>query len=172
MPEDAVAPLVVNIAQVEEISGEDGPPWLSYYKPLTPALEPRLGRLGVNQSRVPPGMTACPAHTHQLEDEVFIVTAGRGVFRYGETVREIGPGDVISCPAGTGTAHQIANPFDKDLVYLGIGMNDPNEVCTYPDNGKVMVRSLQTHGYLKAADYFEGEPDPPRIFGLSKADTA
>jgi uncharacterized cupin superfamily protein len=163
---DEPGPIVVNTAQVEEVIDDESPRWPSYYKPLTPALTPRMGRLGVNQSRIPPGMTGCPFHSHQVEDEVFIVTAGRGLFRYGDTVREIGPGDCISCPAGTGIAHQIANPFGEDLVYFAIGMNDPNEVCTYPDNGKVMVRSLHQHGYLNAADYFEGEPDPPVIFGM------
>jgi uncharacterized cupin superfamily protein len=168
---DEPGPNVVNIAEIEEIKDDAGSRWVSYSKPLTPALTPRSGRLGVNQCRLPPGMTSCPFHTHQLEDEVFIVTAGRGVFRYGDTVREIGPGDCIACPAGAGVAHQIANPFaDEDLVYLAIGMNDPNEVCTYPDNGKIMVRSLHQHGHLKPADYFEGEPDPPVIFSMKVGD--
>jgi uncharacterized cupin superfamily protein len=88
------------------------------------------------------------------------------VFRYGETLQDIGPGDCIACPAGTGIAHQLANPFDQDLTYLSIGPHDPDEVCTYPDNGKVMVRSLKRIGYLETVDYLEGEPDKPRIFDL------
>jgi uncharacterized cupin superfamily protein len=50
------------------------------------------------------------------------------------------------------------------LIYLSIGRNDPNEVNTYPDSGKVSVRALGRVGYLKEADYWEGEPDIPKIF--------
>ncbi len=73
----------------------------------------------------------------------------------------------MSCPAGTGVAHQLANTGDVDLVYLAIGRRDPNEVCTYPDSGKVMVRSLQTVGYLEGAPYLDGEPDVPRVFEMT-----
>src|SRR5580698_6819945 len=158
--------LVVNIDDVVESEGFEGQYWGSAYKPLTPALDALPGRLGVNISRMPPGRTGCPFHTHALEDEVFFILSGRGVFRYGDSIREIRAGDCISCPAGTGTAHQLANPFDEDLVYLGIGRNDPNEVCIYPDSGKVSVRSLSTVGYLQASSYYDGEPERPRNFDL------
>jgi uncharacterized cupin superfamily protein len=159
-------PNIVNVENVDEVFEPIGEHWGGGYKPLTTLLDAERGRLGVNLTRVPPGRTACPFHTHQRDDEVFYVLSGRGVLRYGDAIDEIGAGDCISCPAGTGTAHQIANPFDADLVYLAIGSNDPHEVCTYPDNGKVMVRSLKTVGYLQQADYMEGEPDRPRIFDL------
>jgi uncharacterized cupin superfamily protein len=86
-----------------------------------------------------------------------------------DEVREIRAGDCIACPAGTGTAHQLANPYDEDLVYLSIGRDDPNEVCTYPDNGKVYVRSLKRIGFLEVAPYMQGEPECPKIFSLEKS---
>ncbi len=159
---------IVNIADVPEIAATDGGYWGSYDRPLTPALEPRMGRLGVVATRVAPGQSSCPFHTHQLEDEVFFVLSGRGVLRYGAEIREIGAGDCISCPAGSGIAHQIANIFEADLVYLSIGMNEPNEVCTYPDSGKILVRSLQQTGILAPTDYMAGEPEVPKIFGFSE----
>ena len=125
-----------------------------------------MGHLGMNLTRVPPGQSACPFHTHQIEDEILFVISGRGVFRYGERVREIRPGDTLCCPAGSGIGHQIADPFDVDLLYLAIGMNDPNEVATYPDSGQIMVRSLQKNGFLRAADYFEGQPTPLPILRM------
>lgn len=161
-------PLVVNAASVKEIGSYHGDHWGGTYKPLTPALDAYTGRLGMNVSRVPPGHSGCPFHTHAREDEVFYVLAGRGVFRYGETLREVGPGDCISCPAGTGIAHQLANPFAQDLVYLGVGLNDPHEVCTYPDNGKVLVRALKTVGRLSRLDYMAGEPAMPRILTMAR----
>jgi uncharacterized cupin superfamily protein len=167
MQEDQ-APIVVNVDEVAEeaFKGPDG--WTSYDKRLTPAL-PRRGHLGVCQTRVPPGHSAAPFHTHQIEDEVFFILSGRGLFRYGEQVREVGAGDAISCRAGTGVGHQIANPFGEDLLYLAIGMNDPNEVCTYPDSGQILVRSLQRNGFLKTAGYFDGQPAPLRIMTMPRS---
>ncbi len=159
------APHIVNIDEAEEIAESTGDHWGCFYKVLTPKA-PRLGRLGANVSRVPPGKSGCPFHSHQIEDEVFFVLSGRGVLRYGETLTEVGPGDCITCPAGKNVAHQFANPFDEDFVYLGMGMNDANEVCVYPDSGKVMVRALDRVGYLSDAEYYAGEPETPRIFNL------
>ena len=166
-----IPPHVINVDEVEEINRTliKGEHWGGTYKPLTPFMTAKGGRLGVNQTRLPPGRATCPFHYHQLGDEVFYVLPGRGVLRYGDDVRELRPGDSVSCPAGTKVAHQIANPFDEDLVYLAIGPNDPNEVCVYPDTGKVMVRSLQRVGFLSSTDYMEGEAETPRIFDLAAA---
>lgn len=154
---------VTHVASAPEESGGEGP-WRSTWRVLTPHMRAAGGSLGMVQNTLPPGSVGCPFHWHAREDEVFYVLSGRGVLRYGDTLREIGPGDCVSCPAGTRVAHQIANPFDQDLVYLAVGPRDPHEVCGYPDNGKVMVRSLGTVGRLDARDYMDGEPDPPRIF--------
>jgi len=83
-----------------------------------------------------------------------------------ETTGGFKPGDCIFCPAHTGIGHQFANPFDENLVYLCINMNDPNDACTYPDNGKIMIDSLDKLGVLGERDYMAGEPDLPAIFGL------
>jgi uncharacterized cupin superfamily protein len=164
-----VPPIVVNIDSLEPIERLLGEHWGAQFKPLTPSMRPRGGSLGINLMQIPPGRTASPFHSHQREDEAFFVLKGRGVLRYGHEIIPIRAGDCISCPAGTGVAHQIANPHDEeDLVYLAIGTHDPDEVCVYPDSGKVLVRSLEALGRLEKADYFEGEPRPPRIFKLAK----
>ena len=158
--------VVVNVDEVEEVEHLFGEHWGGAYKALTPSMAPRGGRLGVNLTRLPPGRALCPFHYHRREDEVFFVMSGRGVLRYGETLTELRAGDCVSCPAGTGVAHQIANPYDEDLVYLAIGPDDPDEVCVYPDTGKVMVRSLKQVGRLEPTAYMDGEPDAPRILEL------
>lgn len=161
MSEHAVSN-VVNVDEVVEEQAFEGEHWGHAWKVLTPSMG-RMGRLGVSQTRLPPGRVAVPFHAHQREDEVFFVLSGRGLLRYGESVRELRAGDCVSCPAGTGIAHQIGNPFDEDLVYLAIGMNDPHEVCTYPDSGKVLVRSLRRIGTLGEASYMDGEPERPLL---------
>lgn len=163
-------PMVVNVDEAEEIVHSADQYWGQSYRVLTPEMAKLSGvRLGVNVTRVKKGFTACPFHGHQREDEAFYVLSGRGVLRYGEHLRDIRPGDCISCPAGTGVAHQIANPYDEDLVYLAMGVNDSHEVAFYPDNGKVLIRSLGKIGFLESADYMAGEPERPRIFDLIDA---
>ncbi len=156
-------PNVVNVDEAPEESHFDGDHWGHAWKVLTPSMA-YPGNVGVSYNRLPPGRAAVPFHTHQIDDEVFYVLSGRGMLRYGDRLQEIRAGDCIACPAGKGIAHQIANPFDEELVYLAFGGNDPNEVCTYPDTGKVMVRALQSVGRLEKTPYMDGEPDRPVIF--------
>lgn len=159
---------VLNAADLDEVNHREGR-WGGSHVVLTPNTR-TLGRgLGVNQSRLPPGCALVPFHFHMREDEVFYILTGRGILRAGDTLRPLGPGDCISCPAGTKVAHQIANPFDEDLVYLAIGGHDPHEVCGFPDTGKTFVRALGQVGRLDPQPYMAGEPDVPGIFALIDA---
>jgi len=163
---DTASP-VVNVDEVEEILHLEGEHWGGGYKPLTPSMKPHGRQLGMNISRLPPGRAGCPFHYHQLEDEIFFVLSGRGVLRYGDAIYDLRAGDTVSCPAGTKVAHQLANPYDVDLVYLAIGPNHPDEICVYPDTGKVMVRSLGRVGWLEKVEYMEGEATKPAIFEMA-----
>lgn len=165
------APIVVNVDTAEEQVALSGEHWGHAYKVLTPALEESGRPLGANLTRVPKGRVAVPFHAHQREDEIFFVLSGRSILRYGEELIPIRQGDCISCPAAKGIAHQIANPHDEDLVYFAVGPNDPDEVCVYPDSGKVLVRSLKRIGFMTTAPYMEGEPDRPKILDLIAAKT-
>lgn len=164
------APMIVNMYTGPEIAADVPTAWTHFRRELTPAMKDAgpgrfgMGRLGVNARRVPPGHSACPAHTHLMADEIFVVLEGHGLFRYGDSVQQIGPGDCISCPADTGIAHQIANPATPDstgdLVYLAIGAEPPGDVCTYPDSGALVIDGLGRHGFLREAGYYEGQPQP------------
>jgi uncharacterized cupin superfamily protein len=163
-------PTIVNMHAAPDVAADVPEAWTNSRRDLTPAMRQAgpgrfgMGRLGMNARRVPPGHRACPAHTHLMADEIFVVLEGRGLFRYGDRVHEIGPGDCIACPADTGIAHQIANPVTADgaadLVYLAIGAEPPGDVCTYPDNGQIAIDGLDRRGFLREADYYEGQPDP------------
>ena len=162
------APTIVNMHTTPEIAADVPAAWTHSRRALTPAMRAAgpgrfgMGRLGMGAVRVPPGHSACPAHTHIMADEIFVVLEGHGLFRYGDRVHEIGPGDCLSCPADTGIAHQIANPATAtgDLVYLAIGAEPPADVCTYPDSGALVVDALGRHGFLREAGYYEGQPQP------------
>ena len=164
------APIIVNMHTAPEIAADVPAAWMHFRRMLTPAMKEAapgrfgMGRLGMNARRVPPGYSACPAHTHLMADEIFVVLEGHGLFRYGDRVYEIHPGDCISCPADTGIAHQIANPATPDgtgdLVYLAIGTEPPGDVCTYPDNDQIVIDGLDRRGFLREAGYYEGQPQP------------
>ena len=111
----------------------------------------------------PEALREAVAKIHECDG--VILSSPNGVAAFFDALREVGPGDCIACPAG-GAAHQLANPFDEDLVYLAIGGHDDHEVCTYPDTGKVMIRGLKRVGWLEDAEYMEGEPDEPRVFAM------
>ena len=161
-----IPPMVVNLDELQEIDRTRGH-FGAAYASLTPSMVPRGGKLGITRMRLRKGHTTCPFHHHLREDEVFFVLEGRGVLRYGEEIRTVRAGDCISCPAGTGVAHQIVNPFDEDLVYLAIGPYDPHEVCVYPDSGKVLVRGIKQIGQVTAKEYLADEPQPPKILQLA-----
>lgn len=157
---------VCNVDEVEEVSGGDDPVWGGDYKVLTPYMEAKGGELGMNVTRLAPGKISCPFHTHYVDDEVFYILSGNGVLRYGDEVHSVRPGDAISCPAGTGIAHQFANNGDEDLIFLGVGRNSRTEVVEYPDSGKVMVRRIGFVGTVQKTDFMDGEPEDPVLFSL------
>ena len=172
------APTIVNMHTAPELAADVPAAWSHFQRALTPAMKEAgpgrfgMGRLGMNARRVPPGHSACPAHTHLMADEIFVILEGRGLFRYGDRVHEIRPGDCISCPADTGIAHQIANPATAentgDLVYLAIGTEPPAEVCTYSDSGALVIDALGCHGFLREAGYYEGQPQPTPLLALGR----
>jgi uncharacterized cupin superfamily protein len=120
-----------------------------------------LSHLGLNVTRVAPGRTAYPFHSHRNNDELFYVLAGRGELRLGERRLAVNAGDVVGCPAGgPETAHQLINTGSEPLHYLSISsMLDP-DICEYPDSNKVGVwggKYVYITRSNQPADYWDGE---------------
>jgi uncharacterized cupin superfamily protein len=121
--------------------------------------------LGYSYDVVPPGMRACPFHSHRAEEEMFFVVRGEGTLRYGAETRRIRAGDFICCPTGgPETAHQIVNDSAAELAYISVSTMMPAEVCEYPDSGKVGAFGGETPSRLRhmteksaAVDYWKGE---------------
>ncbi len=57
-------------------------------------------------------------HTHEREDEISHVTAGRLGVQIGEEVLEAGPGDTVFKPRGV--PHAFWNPRDEPLRFLEV----------------------------------------------------
>ncbi len=102
------------------------------------AVANRLGakKLGYRVVWLPPGKKAWPFHLHHVNEEMFFILEGNGTLRFGDGQYPVKPGDVICCPPGAGTAHQIVNTSQSDLKYLAVSTMEPAEVAEYPDSGK------------------------------------
>ena len=126
-------------------------------------LGKRLGltKLGVNVTRVPPGKTGVPFHSHRVNDEMFYILSGRGELRLGPARHPVQAGDLIGCPAGgPETAHQLINTGSEPLLYLAMSSELDPEICEYPDSNKVGVWAGD-HAYMtrsnQPVDYWDGE---------------
>jgi uncharacterized cupin superfamily protein len=127
------------------------------------ALTDRLGltTLGINLTRVAPGKTGYPFHSHRCNDELFYILSGHGELRLGSERHAVKAGDVIGCPiGGAETAHQLINNSAEPLLYLSISSNLDPELCEYPDSQKVGIW-VDKFSYLTRSnspvDYWDGE---------------
>lgn len=109
----------------------------------------------LQQRRVPPGLAACPLHRHTMQWEMFVVLAGSGLVRSDETTHPIRAGDVFLQPPGT--AHQIRNDGDADLLLFVIADNPPCDACYYPDSQKWMLDPQGKIFRMQEVTYFDGE---------------
>lgn len=136
----------------------------------------RLGRqagseeLGASLFEVPPGASSFPLHAHYANEEMIVVLAGRPTMRSIDSERELEPGELVACPAGSRGAHRIDNRTDEPVRFLVVSTMRAPEVNTYPDTGKVWVRDFapgrepggdsELDSVLRAdaeVDYLEGE---------------
>ena len=154
---------VVNIDELALERFEKGAAYRSDCARLGPLLGAKS--LGYSYDVVPPGMRACPFHSHHAEEEMFFIVRGEGTLRYGAETRRIRAGDFICCPTGgPETAHQIVNDSDAELAYISVSTMMPAEVCEYPDSGKIGAFGGATPSRVKhmteasaAVDYWKGE---------------
>ncbi len=103
-------------------------------------------RLGYDLTLVKPGARSSPYHFHHGEEEAFSVLEGHATLRQGvegggEELIDVGRGDIVAFPAGTGISHQFVNSSEAPFVYLAISTIEPLDVAEYPDSDKVDVRS-------------------------------
>lgn len=107
--------------------------------------------------QVAPGKLAHPEQCHTLEEKLFVILSGSGAMLVGDEEIPVGPGHVISRPAGTGVAHTFRAAADAQLTFLAYGSREPGDLCYFPRSGKVALRGLGVVARLQQADYWEGE---------------
>ena len=110
----------------------------------------------VEISRVPPGKSACPYHSHSAQWEFYQVISGSGVVRHKDGTTAIEAGDAFIFPPGE--PHQLTNDGMEDLFLFVVADNPVGESCYYPDSRKWLVRSPERALIRSAAlEYYDGE---------------
>ena len=59
-----------------------------------------------------------PKHTHEDEEQVYIILKGSGVVRLNDEEEKVGGGMIVYIPRGT--EHEIKNTGEDDLTYIYI----------------------------------------------------
>lgn len=110
----------------------------------------------VEIQRIPPGVVACPYHSHSAQWEFYHVVSGRGAVRHKEGSTPIEPGDAFLFPPEE--PHQLVNDGTEDLILYVVADNPIGESCYYPDSKKWLVRSPERRLMRgENLDYFDGE---------------
>jgi len=111
---------------------------------------------GMRHVRIAPGSFSAPHHCHGAEEELFVVLGGSGQVRLGEDRFDVRRGSVVARPPGTGIAHSFV-AGDQGLEVLTWGTREPNDICFYPDSGKVYLCGVGVIGRIEPLDYWDGE---------------
>jgi uncharacterized cupin superfamily protein len=114
----------------------------------------------VEISRISPGKTPCPYHSHSAQWEFYHVISGSGIVRHQDGSTPIETGDAFIFKPNE--PHQITNNGKEDLVLYVVADNPIGESYYYPDSDKwgvpipqrKYVRSDVRSGTL---DYYDGE---------------
>lgn len=114
-------------------------------------------KIGYRAVELPPGARFCPLHSHNQEEEVFYVIDGTPTIRTSRGSVRLRPGDVMAFPVGDRGAHQLLNESDSACTVLLFGLDEPNEVCYYPDSRKILIGWRQTIVRDDPLDYYDGE---------------
>ncbi len=167
MVKDTMTP-VVSLDAVDTMTSGHGDTFAAQLAPIGKTLG--LEKLGTMLTVVPPGKRAFPFHVHHANDELFVILAGQGEYRYGDATYPVKAGDVCAAPAAD-EAHQLINTGKTELRYLSVSTKLDPEVVEYPDSGKFAAISYgRGNSFANARlryvgredtslDYWDGEGD-------------
>lgn len=110
----------------------------------------------VEITRLAPGQTPYPYHSHSAQWEFYFVISGRGLARHPEGTTPIVAGDAFLFQPDE--PHQFTNDGTEDLLLFVVADNPIGESAYYPDSQKWLVRSPERR-LLRgdALDYYDGE---------------
>lgn len=149
---------VVNLFEVELQADEDEPPG---YGATYARVGPPVGgeQLGLSVYVLEPGLSICPYHYENAEEEWLIVLGGRPTLRTPAGERELEPWDCVFFPTGEEGAHKVTNRTDETVRVCIWSNRLPVATSIYPDSEKVGAWPPgKLFRLADAVDYFDGEP--------------
>jgi uncharacterized cupin superfamily protein len=110
----------------------------------------------VEITRLSPGATPYPYHSHSAQWEFYHVISGTGVVRHEGGTTPIKPGDAFIFEPGQ--PHVISNDGQQDLLFYVVADNPIGESAHFPDSKKWVVRSPERRVLRsEPLDYYDGE---------------
>lgn len=110
----------------------------------------------VEITRLSPGATPYPYHSHSAQWEFYHVISGTGVVRHEGGTTPIKPGDAFIFQPGE--PHVISNDGTHDLIFYVVADNPIGESAYFPDSKKFVVRSPERRVLRsEPLDYYDGE---------------
>jgi uncharacterized cupin superfamily protein len=110
----------------------------------------------VEITRIPPGKTPYPYHSHSAQWEFYYVISGKGVARHKDGTTPIVAGDAFIFQPDE--PHGFMNDGSEDLLLFVVADNPIGESAYYPDSKKWLVRSPERRLMRgEALDYYDGE---------------
>lgn len=146
---------------IESLPAEEWSQGVRYGGRVTVLSDTNAGnrKIGIAIEVLQPGKQSCPHHYHMVEEEHIVGLEGQATLRLGDERYPIKVGDYVAFPAGQRAGHCLVNEGDAPFKFMIIGDRAPNEVCVYPDSGKIKVSNLDRlvlrHG--ESLDYWDGE---------------
>jgi mannose-6-phosphate isomerase-like protein (cupin superfamily) len=105
-----------NIKDLEDIgSAFDGPPELEF-RAATKSLE--LEKSALSYQFVPPGFRFPYGHSHETQEEVYVVVGGSGRMKLDDEIVEVKEWDAVRVPPGTWRGYE-AGPEGLELLVMG-----------------------------------------------------
>jgi mannose-6-phosphate isomerase-like protein (cupin superfamily) len=103
-------------ADVEDVgSNFDGPPDLHFHLATN---ELGLEQLGLSHQRIPPGYRFPYGHTHDKQEEVYVVLRGRGRMKLDDEIIDLEEWDAVRVPPGTWRGYE-AGPEGLEILVIG-----------------------------------------------------
>ncbi|HZO35802.1 MAG TPA: cupin domain-containing protein [Solirubrobacteraceae bacterium] len=107
---------LTNLKDLEDVgSNFDGPPDLEF-RHATKALG--LEQSGLSYQRIPADYRFPYGHTHERQEEVYVVVRGSGRMKLDDEIVDIGEWDVVRVPSGTWRGYE-AGPDGLEILVIG-----------------------------------------------------
>jgi uncharacterized cupin superfamily protein len=133
--------------------------------------DPRLSRIVNSENMIfdirllNPGQFSFPYHFHRHAEELMFIISGSLTMRSPSGFQVLQEGDVIFFEMGERGAHQLFNHTESPCTYLDIKTALANDICEYPDSGKLSVSpNREIFEKSTQADYFKGEENVKEIW--------